>query len=136
MDFAEWHFRCPYGQWTCADGREVLFNRGYAPILERRPGKLAKPARPGEWVGGIVKEKWFFDDYSSPWSPCASWKVRRATIARVNAVLEEWGFPSLPPKVPSRRYRKPVVHCYDPSTPLPPLANPWAGEARALHPPK
>jgi hypothetical protein len=29
----------PYGMWTCADSRQVLFNRRYRPILERRPGQ-------------------------------------------------------------------------------------------------
>jgi hypothetical protein len=49
----------PYGMWTCADGREVLFNRGYRPIWERRPGKAAQKANPGEWVDWI-KQEWFF----------------------------------------------------------------------------
>ena len=32
----------PYGMWTVADGRQVLFNRNYRPILERYPGAPAK----------------------------------------------------------------------------------------------
>jgi len=24
--FGRWRLNCPYGMWTCADGREVLFN--------------------------------------------------------------------------------------------------------------
>jgi RecA-family ATPase len=43
MTFGEWRDRCPYGKWTCADGREVLFNRSYWPILERRPAQQGLP---------------------------------------------------------------------------------------------
>lgn len=28
----------PYGMWVCSDGSEVLFNRGYQPMFERRKG--------------------------------------------------------------------------------------------------
>jgi hypothetical protein len=40
----------PYGIWICADGREVLFNRAYTPIWQRRPGQTAEPADPSERV--------------------------------------------------------------------------------------
>jgi hypothetical protein len=33
--FNRWLSLVPYGMWTCEDGREVLFNRVYAPIAER-----------------------------------------------------------------------------------------------------
>jgi hypothetical protein len=36
----EWRARCPYGLWTCPDGREVLFNRDYRSVLERRGGRV------------------------------------------------------------------------------------------------
>jgi len=36
----------PYGMWTCADGRQVLFNRGYRAIWERLPGRAAEKAFP------------------------------------------------------------------------------------------
>jgi hypothetical protein len=45
--FVRW--RTPYGLWTCADGREVLFNRDYKPIWERSSGEI-KHANPNEWV--------------------------------------------------------------------------------------
>ena len=32
-------YRYPYGRWTCADGRQVLFNRGYNPIWSWRPNR-------------------------------------------------------------------------------------------------
>ena len=31
------HKRLPYGRWRCADGREVLFNRGYTPLWPPLP---------------------------------------------------------------------------------------------------
>src|ERR1019366_697539 len=34
-------YRMPFGKWTCADGREVLFNRNYKPIWQRYPGQAA-----------------------------------------------------------------------------------------------
>jgi hypothetical protein len=84
MNYNEWRARLPYGKWTCADGREVLFNRSHMPILERRPGEPAKLARPGEWVESIVDEEFFFDDYTDP-------KRHADTLISVNAVLVEWG---------------------------------------------
>jgi hypothetical protein len=117
--------RCPYGKWICGDGREVIFNRMYWPILEPRPGEPAKPARPGEWIEGIVEDQYYFDDYDSPWSLGAPLAVRRDTIARVNAVLVQWGFPALP-DVPPRPVSSGIqIHWFDPSAPIPPRQNPW-----------
>ena len=48
----------PYGKWTCADGREVLHNRFYEPIWQRRPGSDPEPADAAEWVADIVKDEW------------------------------------------------------------------------------
>jgi hypothetical protein len=120
----EWRLRCPYGKWTCADGREVLHNRSYMPILERRPGEQARPARPGEWVDH-VDEELFFDDHTRP-------ERHADTLARVNAVLAEWGREALPPAPPEPTRRSaeiipfratPYTHGEDP---IPPLVNPWA----------
>lgn len=47
-------FMLPAGRWTCADGREVLFNSFEEPIWERRPGAEATPADPHERVSRIV----------------------------------------------------------------------------------
>jgi RecA-family ATPase len=77
MTFNEWQRRCPYGKWTCEDGREVIFNRDYWPILERRPGEQAKLANPNEWVSHVGQE--FFEP------------------TEVNAILVDWGFSPLPP---------------------------------------
>ena len=92
----DWEFMVPYGKWTCADGREVLFNRGYRPILERYPGRGAKAARSGEWVE-FVDQVWFFDDYTSPLHGPQHGPSKEGS-ARVDAVLAEWGLPPLPPR--------------------------------------
>jgi len=44
MDYMEFRLRVPYGRWVCADGREVIFNREYWPILQRYPGEPVKAA--------------------------------------------------------------------------------------------
>lgn len=72
----------PYGRWTCADGREVLFNREYTPIWQRRPGQSAKPAKPGEWVEHVGSEMIYSDSDKED--------VKRAKGA---AVLAAWGLP-------------------------------------------
>src|SRR3954453_21054898 len=69
------------------------FNRNYWPILERRPGELAQPADPSEWIQGIISHEWYFDDSNPPWS------IRRGpeTVQRLNPILADWGCPPLPP---------------------------------------
>lgn len=70
----------PYGKWTCADGREVLFNRFYEPIWQRRPNESPMPADPHERVLWI-DQVWFYDD-----------GVRdRQKTKYAEAVLSEWG---------------------------------------------
>lgn len=61
----------PYGRWTCVDGREVLFNREYQPILQRYVGALShcdhsEWADHDEWVDTIVKTEYFYDDLTAP----------------------------------------------------------------------
>lgn len=70
----------PYGVWTCADGREVLFNRRYVPMLERCPGGPVTAADPAEWVP-FVRQSWF---YSGQHSGAESRK-------RAVAALRAWG---------------------------------------------
>lgn len=98
-EFERWRFRCPYGLWTCADGREVLFNRHYQALYERRPpdrGRAVVDHR--QWVPW-VKQEWFFDDGTSPVSgwriPEGAW---RPALGRINAVLRAWGLPEMPPR--------------------------------------
>jgi hypothetical protein len=70
--------KLPYGMWTCADRKEVLFNRDYEPIWKRLPGEMASAAdRKAKYEH--VKEKWFFGDRNPPWSSERS--VRRCLEA-------------------------------------------------------
>ena len=78
----------PYGKWTCADGREVLFNRAYKPIWQRHNGKV-EIADAREWVEH-VKEEWFFDDVTAPW-PGYSVTGSRTTLRKCVQILDEWG---------------------------------------------
>jgi len=54
----------PYGIWTCADGREVLFNRFYEPIFQRLTGERPTGANPTERVP-FVKQDHFYSDGTS-----------------------------------------------------------------------
>jgi hypothetical protein len=75
--------RLPYGLWTCADGREVLFNRAYEPIWERIHNGPATAADPMERVAW-VKQEWF---YKEPYAP---WRNKEAR-AECEAILAAWG---------------------------------------------
>ena len=66
-----------YGRWRCSDGREVLFNRSYRPLWERRPGQPVAMANPKEWVDWDTET--FF------------WKDGRGTTKRGLRLLREWG---------------------------------------------
>ena len=68
----------PYGLWTCADGREVLFNRHYQPIYERLNRGKAMPSNRGEWVT-FAHQQWFYTDSSAR---------RRSTIPRLECIVE------------------------------------------------
>ena len=72
----------PFGKWTCADGREVLFNRHYFPIWEKCPGTPAAPADPAEWVP-FEKQEWFFSDGNPPWRD-------RASLLKCKSILEKF----------------------------------------------
>lgn len=74
--------RLPYGLWTCADGREVLFDRRYRPLWTRRPGEAARVADPDERVPHC-RQEWFWQDGAAPWQDGKS-------LARAEAVLAEW----------------------------------------------
>ena len=75
--------RLPYGKWTCADGREVLFNRRHKPIWQRRPGEGATRANADEWVR-FERQEWFYSDEAAPWRS-------RATVAECESILISWG---------------------------------------------
>ena len=59
----------PYGVWTLADGREVLFDRSYTPTWQRRPGELATVVLDRDWWVPWTRQRYFFDDLTAPWRP-------------------------------------------------------------------
>jgi hypothetical protein len=71
----------PYGCHHCEDGREVLFDRDYCPIVSRRPGEPAVLADPHEWVRNIVRQKWLYQD-ATP---------ERTRLKIATAKIVEWG---------------------------------------------
>lgn len=71
----------PYGKWTCEDGREVLFNRDYKPLFERKGG-VVRLADKDEWVP-FKKQEFFYTDTTSPWR-------RASSVEKCLAVLKEW----------------------------------------------
>ncbi|MGH9676259.1 MAG: hypothetical protein ACRD36_04090 [Candidatus Acidiferrum sp.] len=83
----------PYGKWTCADGREVLFNRHYEPIWERSPGMPTQRADPDEWVHYIRREYIYIDDQASPLPrlPPRSARGAAQNMVRCLRVLKEFG---------------------------------------------
>lgn len=76
------HRWLPYGMWTCADGRQVFFNRSYRPIWQRRPGMAAEKADPGEWVNWR-RQDYLFSDRNPPWQ-------NSKTRSRVDRVLSDF----------------------------------------------
>jgi hypothetical protein len=125
MTLTVWKRMCPYGCWTCDDGRQVLFNRQYWPILERVPGGPARAADPNEWVEDVESSESFFDDSSSPWRRVGSGglhKKAQASLRRVNKVLKEWNLLILdPPPEPEPVPPGPLII----SSAIEARSNPW-----------
>jgi hypothetical protein len=71
--------RLPYGVWRCPDGREVLFDRDYHAICERRPGQSVSLALTDRVC--CATQSWLYNDGTPPPE-----KVRRS-----EAKLAEWG---------------------------------------------
>jgi hypothetical protein len=76
--------RDPYGKWTCKDGREVLFDRGYCPLYSKRPGEPAEIAEPNDYPDGAKTEHFWLDGRTQPER---SWKTRQ----KLDRLLREWG---------------------------------------------
>jgi len=74
----------PYGKWTFANGREILFNRHYEPIFERTNGNSAIIANHDEYVKDIQKEEWYYDDSCVPCN-------NKRTFNKCLKVLREFG---------------------------------------------
>jgi hypothetical protein len=68
----------PYGIWVTNDGREILFNRDYQPLWERRGGSPPVPAERREDVRAPIT-KFFYSEGTPD-------KARRALQA-----LKAWG---------------------------------------------
>jgi hypothetical protein len=79
----------PYGMWTCANGRELLFNRSYRPIWQRLRGGVVYKADPGEWVP-FTEERFLFSDWDAPWSRACGRKVLYETRHRVDRALVDF----------------------------------------------
>ncbi len=78
---AEMKRTLPYGFWTCKDGRKVLFNRGYRPLLQRI-GNAVTPADPEERVD-FEKQEWFYTDANPPWHS-------KPTFKKCMEILDAW----------------------------------------------
>ena len=70
----------PYGQWVCAEGRIVIFNRRYSPLWERLSNGVVQRANPHEWV------KWV----SQSWFDLGSARYERDARERLRKVLRDF----------------------------------------------
>ena len=73
-------FGQPYGIWTCADGRQVIFNRRYKPMWQRLLDGRVVLADPTEWVHWRQQD-WFYDDGTPTGEVDSS----------IGAALKSWG---------------------------------------------
>jgi RecA-family ATPase len=84
-----------YGFWTCADGREVLFDRLYHPVWQRRPGQKVEPADPNERVRRKTEQRFYTD--ATPFEErkkiaekvLRDWQVGRATPRDYSKILQK-----------------------------------------------
>jgi hypothetical protein len=61
-------FSYPYGKWTAANGREVLFNRYYEPIYEKYPHEDTATTVKAWAIIPWTKQIFFFNDGNPPWA--------------------------------------------------------------------
>ena len=78
----------PYGQWTCADGREVLFDRDYVPICERRPGQTPRRSNPKERIKWEAQD-WLYED-AEGFSEAKKLRVAKAKLETWGMLEEVW----------------------------------------------
>lgn len=71
-----------YGLWRCSDGRRIVFDREYHPIIQVLADGTIEPADPSEWVDGIIEQSWFY---------CGVPPVKRPAIIR--KCLTDLGIP-------------------------------------------
>ena len=55
----------PYGIWKCRDGREVIFNREYQPMIQRKDG-VDSYVDKNLWVEDIITVTYLYTDITSP----------------------------------------------------------------------
>lgn len=77
--------REPYGAYITKDGEEVLFDRGYSPMLRRDADKTNVRKASG-WIDHVA-QVWFYMDGNSPRGP-RRLKRTKDTISRCGMVLE------------------------------------------------
>ncbi len=70
----------PYGVWTCADGRVMIFNRHYRPIWQRLPDGTVQRANPHEWV----------DWTEQGWFDCGSMRYEKTAREAYRKVLKDF----------------------------------------------
>jgi hypothetical protein len=75
----EQFYSLPYGVWRCADGREVLFDRSYHPIWQRRPRGIASEVR--EWEAVNWEKQFFFYTTDADWA---------STIPKLQNALDDF----------------------------------------------
>jgi hypothetical protein len=74
----------PYGAWTCADGRRVLFNWRYEPIWQCTGDGAVARADPTERVPWAEQE-WFYGGLAGPLWP---WRSDAALSLCLRALAE------------------------------------------------
>jgi len=77
--------REPYGAYITEQGEEILFDRGYSPILRRNADK-ADVRKASGWIKHVA-QVWFYDDSNSPRGP-RRLKRTKDTIRRCDMVLD------------------------------------------------
>jgi hypothetical protein len=68
MDWNRWmkvRLILPYGLYFTRDGRVVLYNRKYQPIMQLAKGVVSR-CEPTEWIEGICAQFCFYNDSTSP----------------------------------------------------------------------
>jgi hypothetical protein len=75
----EQFYSLPYGLWRCADQREVLFDRSYHPIWQRRACGIASEMKQWENVDWV--RQFFFYATDADWA---------TTIPKLQAALDNF----------------------------------------------
>jgi len=74
----------PYGQWQCADGTEVLFNRDYCALWARLPDGKVIPRKANTWINHEDTSYHYESAKVTPWHD-------KATLKHCWSILKDWG---------------------------------------------